>query len=163
MDCERCKEQKATVFLTQMIDGKMHKVDLCESCAKELEVSNSSGFSLTDLLLNIGAEKDMKAHMKDKSELTCPVCDYTMNDLNKTGRLGCWKCYEVFEDALKSVLREVHKGMQHRGKAPARQLQDIAGNQKLEDLERKLDTAVQNENYEAAAWLRDQIRTIKVG
>ena len=44
MLCDICKKAEATVHLTQIVEGKMLKVDLCESCAKEKGVQEAAGF-----------------------------------------------------------------------------------------------------------------------
>lgn len=160
MQCERCKEAKATVFLTQVINGVMHKVDLCEKCAKEMGVSENSAFSLADLLLQMG-EGVFDQMMKDPEEgIICPDCGYTQSDFRKTGRLGCEKCYEVFSALLSQVLDEFQKSSQHRGKVPSRRIQDAAQDQHLADLEKQLAEAIKKEHFEEAAWIRDQIRSL---
>ena len=60
MLCDICKENEAKVHLTQIVEGKMQKVDLCESCAKEKGVQDPTGFSLADLLLGLGAAEELK-------------------------------------------------------------------------------------------------------
>ena len=59
MLCDICKQNVATVHLTQMVEGKTKKVDLCEACSKEKGVDDPTGFSLADLLLGLGAAQEM--------------------------------------------------------------------------------------------------------
>ena len=61
MLCDICKKNVATVHLTQMVEGKTKKVDLCEACSKEKGVDDPTGFSLADLLLGLGAAQDVVA------------------------------------------------------------------------------------------------------
>src|SRR3989338_8713486 len=86
MLCDVCKEAEATVHLTQVINGKVQKVDLCEACAKEKGVSDPAGFSLADLLLGLGAGENIQA---EPGVVRCSVCGLTQADFKKTGRLGC--------------------------------------------------------------------------
>jgi protein arginine kinase activator len=79
----------AAVFLTQIVDGKMQKVNLCEGCSKEKGVQDPTGFALADLLLGIGAAEKSKRRV----EHALPVCGFTQADFKKTGRLGCSSCY----------------------------------------------------------------------
>ena len=94
MICEVCQTENATVHLTQIISGKMQKIDLCEKCAKEKGVADPAGFSLADMLLGLGAGEEIKAGGSD--ELQCPQCGFTQPDFKKTGRLGCANCYTTF-------------------------------------------------------------------
>ena len=116
MQCDVCQQKEATVFLTQIVGGKMQKVNLCEACSKEKGVNDPTGFALADLLLGMGAAQDIE---RSPSGITCPVCGFTQADFKKTGRLGCSACYDVFGESLESMLKTMHKGSEHVGKAPA--------------------------------------------
>src|SRR2546430_617145 len=91
MLCDICKQNVATVHLTQMVEGKTKKVDLCEACSKEKGVDDPTGFSLADLLLGLGAAQEM-AQAAAGSDLKCPACGFTQADFKKTGRLGSPDC-----------------------------------------------------------------------
>lgn len=156
MQCEKCQSEKATVFLTQIINGKMHKIDLCEKCAKEMGVTNASTFSLADLLIKTEAERQSNS---SRETLVCPSCGFTQEDLSKTGRVGCGKCYEVFKDVLSEALKDMQRSSQHTGKIPERHLLDDSTN--CEEIEKALEIAIEQENYEEAAALRDQLKRFK--
>src|ERR1700681_1008513 len=102
MNCDVCKQKAATVFLTQIVDGKMQKVNLCESCSKEKGVTDPTGFALADLLLGLGKAQEIE---KGGASQKCPVCGFSQADFKKTGRLGCCRCYDTFSDALGSLLK----------------------------------------------------------
>src|SRR5438445_613067 len=87
MLCDICKQNVATVHLTQMVEGKTKKVDLCEACSKEKGVDDPTGFSLADLLLGLGAAQEMAQATAGGPELKCPSCGFTQADFKKTGRL----------------------------------------------------------------------------
>ncbi len=156
MLCEICKNDPATVHLTQIVSGKMQKIDLCEKCAKEKGVADPAGFSLADMLLGLGAGEKIN-HSDDSVEMECPACGFTQADFKKTGRLGCPVCYQTFGEGLEVILKDMHKGTEHKGKIPARQLKSKEFHQKLGQLEKSLTDAVKHEKYEEAASLRDQI------
>ena len=158
MVCDVCKTNQSTVFLTQIVDGKMQKVNLCESCSKEKGVTDPTGFALADLLLGLGKNQDIE---KGGPIQKCPVCGFSQADFKKTGRLGCAHCYEVFSDSLASLLKAMHKGTDHVGKVPARLLQTLQTDAKMKDLERNLEEAVRAEDYESAAEIRDQIKQLE--
>ena len=159
MTCEVCQSETATVHLTQIISGKMQKIDLCEKCAKEKGVADPAGFSLADMLLGLGAADEIKTG--GAQELVCPQCGFTQPDFKKTGRLGCPQCYVTFSEGLGVILKDMHKGTVHKGKVPTRAAKAEVYRTQLKSLHTELQAAVQSENYEQAASLRDQISTLE--
>jgi len=155
-----CKTNAAKVHLTQIVGDKVQKVDLCEECARSKGVNDPTGFSLADLLLGLGAAQEIGAGAGGE-EIRCPNCGFTQGDFKKAGRLGCSQCYATFAEGLEGLLKTMHKGTKHLGKAPAafRQARDLAD--RLKHLEKKLDRAVTSEDFEQAASLRDQIKATK--
>jgi protein arginine kinase activator len=159
MQCDVCKTNQATVFLTQIVDGKMQKVNLCEACSKEKGVTDPTGFALADLLLGLGAAQEME---RGGAVQKCPTCGFSQADFKKTGRLGCATCYTTFADGLASLLKGMHKGTDHVGKVPSRMAKSIERETQLKTLQRDLKKAVASEDYESAATIRDQIRHLDV-
>jgi protein arginine kinase activator len=160
MLCMLCKQNPAKVHLTQIVEDKMQKVDLCEECAKQKGVNDPSSFSLADLLLGLGASQEI-AQSSSGVEIRCAGCGFTQADFKKAGRLGCAQCYTTFSEGLESLLKSMHKGIKHLGKVPAalRQGRDLS--ERLKHLQKKLDRAVTSEDFEQAASLRDEIKTTK--
>jgi protein arginine kinase activator len=141
-----------------MVEGKTKKVDLCEPCSKEKGVDDPTGFSLADLLLGLGAAQEMAQSAAGGPELKCPSCGFTQADFKKTGRLGCADCYTTFAEGLEGLLKSMHKGTKHAGKVP-RQLQEHKDySEKLKALQKQLEKAVAEEDFEQAAVLRDEIK-----
>src|SRR5687768_17960640 len=89
MLCDICKKNVATVHLTQMVEGKTKKVDLCEGCSKEKGVDDPTGFSLADLLLGLGAAQEIE-QASAGGETKCPHCGFTQADFKdrKSTRLN---------------------------------------------------------------------------
>ena len=158
MLCDVCKCNDASVFLTQILEGKMQKVNLCDACSKEKGVQDPTGFALADLLLGIGAAEEIE---KGSATQKCPVCGFTQADFKKTGRLGCSSCYRTFAEGLESLLKAMHKGTEHVGKLPERAARQMQLNDKMRALNDNLEKAVAEENYEIAASLRDQIKRLE--
>jgi len=158
MLCDVCKTNDATVFLTQIQDGKMQKVNLCDACSKAKGVEDPTGFALADLLLGIGAAEEIE---KGAPSQKCPVCGYTQADFKKTGRLGCSTCYITFNEGLSSLLKAMHKGTKHIGKVPHRLHREMEITDRMRTLAEDLEKAVAEEKYETAASLRDQIRQLE--
>jgi protein arginine kinase activator len=155
-----CKQKAAQVHLTEIVDDKMRKVDLCEDCAKHKGVNDAPGFAIADLLLGLGAAQEL-ARAPGGEEIRCPACSFTQADFKKAGRLGCSQCYTTFAEGLESLLKTMHKGTKHVGKTPLslRQGRDLAD--LLRQLQKKLDRAVTDEDFEQAASLRDEIRSTR--
>jgi protein arginine kinase activator len=158
MFCDVCKSKEASVFLTQIVEGKMQKVNLCETCSKEKGVNDPTGFALADLLLGLGAAQEIE---RNPVGARCPVCGFSQADFKKTGRLGCSACYDAFSEGLSGMLRNMHRGNVHTGKVPARLAETRRRNQELARLRGDLDTAVREERFEEAAALRDEIRKVE--
>src|SRR5919108_2301955 len=161
MVCCVCKEREAKVHRTQIVGDKMQKVDLCEDCAKNKGVDDPTGFSLADLLLGLGASQEIE-QAAGGVELKCPRCGFTQTDFKKAGRLGCPECYRTFSEPLDGLLKTRHKGTRHVGKVPEslRQSRDL--NDRLKQLQKKLSKAIEAEDFEEAAILRDEIKQTSV-
>lgn len=159
MLCCVCKQKEAKVHLTQIADDKVQKVDLCEDCAKEKGVNDPTGFSLADLLLNLGGALEA-ATPADGPELSCPRCGFTQADFKKTGRLGCADCYGTFSEGLGGLLKSMHKGVQHVGKTPAALRRTKEVSDRLATLQRQMEKAISEEQFEQAARLRDEIKLL---
>lgn len=155
MFCDVCKSKEATVFLTQIIEGKMQKVNLCEGCSREKGVNDPTGFALADLLLGLGAAQEID---KNPAGVRCLVCGFSQIDFKKTGRLGCSACYDAFAEGLSGMLKNMHRGLVHAGKVPAKLALSRRRNQELARLEEGLSKAIAEEHFEEAAALRDKIR-----
>src|SRR5437667_1675334 len=147
MLCNICKENEATVHLTQMVKDDIKKIDLCESCSKAKGVNDPTSFSLADLLLGLGAAQEME-QATSGVEQKCPQCGFTQADFKKAGRLGCAECYKTFADGLEGLLKSMHKGTRHAGKVPEglQQTRDLSD--RLNALQQKLAKAIQEENFE---------------
>ena len=112
LKCDLCSKP-ATVHLTQILDNKVHKVDLCEECAQEKGVTDPSGFSLADLLLKASLNPDPLS-----GGIRCEQCGFSPADFKKQGRFGCPACYDAFKGILDPMLDGMHKGTVHSGKVP---------------------------------------------
>ncbi len=159
MLCDVCKTETASVFLTQIVDGKMQKVNMCEACSKEKGVSDPTGFALADLLLGMGAAQTVERGAAEGAR--CPQCGFTQGEFKKTGRLGCSVCYGTFAEGLEPMLKGMHKGLKHTGKCPERLQRSQARLSAMSNLNEALRKAVVEEQYEEAASLRDKIKALE--
>lgn len=163
MKCDFCSE-KATVFLTQLVENEIKKMSLCESCAEEKGVSDPTGFSLADVLMGGGkvAESGEIISAPEVAEgEACPNCGFTMAKFQQVGRLGCSDCYQIFRGEVTQRLKGMHKGVIHTGRVPAGLVEAHQRQQRLDSLKQRLEEAVHDENYEEAAGLRDEISQLE--
>jgi len=159
MLCDHCHENEAIIHLTQIVDNQMTTKHLCEGCAADKGLQPGSGpanLPLTDFLAQVGRQPP------DSSLAPCPFCGLKPDEFRKLGRLGCSHCWVSFEANLKGLVRRLHGGTQHVGKVylppnPTRAQQ----RERLAGLRRKLSRAVESEDFERAAEIRDLIRTIE--
>lgn len=160
MKCDVCQSEEASVFFSQLIEGKLKKVNLCKTCAAEKGVTDPTGFALADMLQGMGQESVTEKRIAP-GERVCDECGFTQSDFKKTGRFGCAHCYEVFSEGLESLLEAMHKRTQHRGKVPRRFQASMAQRKRLGELRGQLEEAVAAEDYERAAGLRDEISRLE--
>ena len=160
MKCDLCNK-KATVHLTEIVDEQMTEMHLCEDCAREKSVQMEQQFGLSDLLAGL-TDFGKQIKESDKIDLKCGHCGLNYDDFRKFGRLGCSECYESFKPQLATLLKKIHGSNQHLGKAPIKmpsaQKKKIVD---LQDLKSQLMVAIQTENFEKAAQLRDKIRELE--
>ncbi len=153
----------ATVHFTQILNNKVHKLDLCETCAQEKGISTPGSFDLPLDLLHKKASGDKTAasEIETAAGLRCEKCGFTQADFKKTGRLGCPHCYETFKHLLDPMLDGMHKGTTHTGKVPRHAATRKEYHDRLSQLELTLASAIKDERYEDAARHRDEIAQIK--
>ncbi len=159
MLCEICKTEDATVHLTQVIDGSIKKLHLCEACAQGSGFDLQGPISITDILLGMGGKREEPE--TPSPERSCSRCHMRRTDFKKSGRFGCAMCYETFAEDLPPLLRAMHRNDRHIGKVPASEAQRLTAMREMEGLQSELDRAIDQEQYEAAAALRDQINVCR--
>src|SRR5271169_3069719 len=142
LKCDLCSKP-AKVHLTQILDNKVHKVDLCEECAQTKGVTDPTGFSLADLLLKSSLNPEPAV-----GAVRCEQCGFTQADFKKHGRFGCPACYDAFKDILEPMLAGMHKGNVHQGKVPRAALSRKTLYDRLTKLEVDLTEAIKSERYE---------------
>jgi protein arginine kinase activator len=163
MKCDFC-DHKATVFLTQLVEGQMKKVCLCAPCAKQRGVTDPTGFSLADLLL--GGMAGGIAPAGNQPPATpgggrkCPTCGFSLDDLRRVRRFGCSDCYTTFSEEVGQMIRGMHQGASHIGKVPQGLMALHIRHQRLEALRSRLEQTIAAESYEEAAAIRDEIRNL---
>ena len=158
MQCELCKQTQATVHLTEIVNDQMSELHLCEACANQKGAQVESHFGLADLLSGL-AEFSKTQEPEEVTAKACPTCGMSYDDFRKVGRLGCADCYQTFKRGLGGLLKRIHGSPIHVGKSPMRLLKPSKmAKSELLELKRRLERAIEGEEFEEAAKLRDQIR-----
>lgn len=171
MVCQECQKRSAALHFTKVIDGEKTEVHLCEVCAQdkgESFLSNeASAFSFNNLLsglLNISPviKKANQAQQAEKEAIYCSNCQLTFSRFMKLGKFGCPHCYEAFREEFPTILKRLHSGNTvHQGKLPEREGGTIHVKRKINDLRAELKKLIENEEFEQAATIRDQIRSLE--
>lgn len=160
MQCDICHKNEATVHLTEIIDNQITELHLCEECARQKGAQMEQHFGLADLLAGL-ADLGQQFEVVGKSETKCPNCGLTYQDFRRIGRLGCSECYEAFKDSLGILLKRIHGSTQHLGRTPAKKAVPEQKKSEIDILRAKLQKAIEMEEFEEAASLRDKIRALE--
>ena len=160
MKCDICGKSEATVHLTEIVNGEMTKMHLCEECAKKKGAEMEEHFGLGDLLAGL-ADLDVGLKPKTEAKTACPNCSLTYEDFKKIGRLGCSQCYSAFEKFLTPLVKRIHGSIHHSGKIPVKIPKLAKAVDQLQKLRLKLQQAIELEEFEEAAKIRDEIRKLE--
>jgi protein arginine kinase activator len=163
MLCQACKERTATIHLTEITNGQRAETHLCQECAHQQGLAVKAQIPLNELLntlLSVQPQTDSsgvsETEIKDK---TCPECGMTLQRFSKESLLGCPTDYKTFEEQLLPLIERSHSGKSwHTGKVPTHTSDEEKKDILMRQLRRDLEAAVKNEDYEAAARLRDEIK-----
>lgn len=151
MVCQNCNKNDATMHMKRIINGRAAEVHLCSDCARSLgygEAFSGFGMGFGELLGEILSRGD------NLSNQACHLCGKTFEDIARDGKMGCAECYNVFYDKLVPYLNRIHGKATHVGKKPDN---SVNTPQRLEQLKAMLQSAVEEQNFELAVKLRDEI------
>lgn len=158
--CEECGANKAVVHLTQVVNNEMTVVHLCEGCAADKGLDTAPGpiSPLTDFIAQMGGAPPRPSGTSDR----CEFCGLSYADFKDVGRLGCPECWSTFQEPLEKLVRRIHGSIRHVGKVYLPPDPSASEREKrLEGLRNRLERAVDAEDFERAAQLRDQIRSLE--
>ena len=156
--CQHCHQAKATVHITDTVPEKRER-HLCEDCAEKEGVIIKQHQTTNEILQQFIKHK---AGHGAASDITCPKCGLTFREFQLKGQLGCPHDYEAFKSVLTPLIERAHEGAtQHVGKVPVTADATIRKHADLLELRRQLQKAVEEEDYEVAAKLRDQIKSLE--
>lgn len=169
MLCQHCNKNEATTHVKTMINGEYTEYWLCPECAREM----GYGSMFPDLSTDFGGllSSFFSTALPARSGAArCKTCGSSLNDIKRTGKVGCADCYDIFYNELMPTIRSIHGNTQHKGKRPNvieyTVNEDEADTKaksadKLAALRAELKKAVEDENFERAAQLRDEIKGLE--
>lgn len=161
--CQKCGKNPATVHLTEIANGEKHENHLCETCAAEQGIATGKTAVSMDWLAKFVMEQSASAAVEPGGPV-CDSCGLSFNEFRQRGLLGCAKCYAAFEPMLMPLIRRAHGNAdRHVGKIPPTADRSQRRQYLLVDLRRRLRQAVDAEQYEVAAELRDRIQQLENG
>ncbi len=183
MYCEMCKKNPATIHYTKVVNGLKEEKHLCEECAAKLKQNGEFNdffafdgkhkfgllpdFSMADFIGGFFnpegiAEGHNEGYVRQvKRDNACPFCGMTADEFRREGKVGCKECYNYFGDYMPSLLRRIHGSTVHNGKVPKKGHEELKMRRQIDDLRDKLKIAINEEDFEQAAVLRDQIRALE--
>jgi protein arginine kinase activator len=156
MKCQSCSSP-ATVHMTDIVNGQKKELHLCQSCAEQQQLIKEQELNLPAILQTLIGQH-VGQPTDELARLTCPACGIKYMEFRAEGRLGCPHDYEVFRVGLEPLLQRIHRAGRHVGKSPRHGGQHAAWQAEVVELRRRLRAAVEEEQYEEAARLRDQLR-----
>lgn len=157
MMCQKCGKNPATTHVRTVVNGVVHESNLCAYCAAKEGYGNFGQLSLANMLASMFGDS---IESGTSTTQRCKCCGASFSDIVESGRVGCSECYETFRKELMPSLNRLHGKALHVGKIPAGSEKDKQEN-RIKELREKLAEAVKQEEFEAAAKLRDEIKALE--
>lgn len=168
MLCPECNEREATIHLTQIVNNEKISTSMCEECAARHGFHSpldNVPFPLAEILSGMTKHLPRKANQPATEKLVCPNCGMDFEQFANQGRFGCGECYQAFRPRLEVIMRKIHGASLHRGRHPGMEATSdanaIAPVKEEERLESALKRAIDEEDFERAAELRDKLRSLR--
>lgn len=167
MKCQKCKVKNATTQVKRVVNGEYEEYMLCADCAHEMGFDNIFDSSMPDMFGGLIKSLFGTALPARSQASRCPVCGSTAGDISNTGKVGCAECYRVFFSELMPYIKRIHGNTTHCGKSPEgpaiaeKSVAEDARVSEVVSLKEELDKAVQEQNFEYAAQLRDRIKELE--
>lgn len=169
-----CVNQKH-IQVQQNKNGQISEFNCCQECVYEIQrrdaMKNNQfnqippGFTLVPLMALVPVPSNEITLVNNLKKLAvlekellkigkrCPLCESTLDDIKKYGKMGCEECYETFKEDIKIILPQAHAGGKtHKGKTPKNN---------IASLKKEMQKAIDDERYEDAGAIRDKIKELE--
>jgi len=163
MKCEVCGLKEAVIHIRQVFPTGVQEVHVCEECAQEKgfsrarEDDETPELSISNLLTGLIEFREPHGEVSRES---CPRCGLTVQEFRKRGKLGCSECFAAFAVDVRAALSQMAGRTHHTGKLPRRVSAEPMAVEDRERFKSELKEALENEEYEKAALLRDRIKEL---
>ncbi len=149
------------IHIRQIQKSSVHELHICEECAQEkgLIKEEESELSISNLLSGLIEGKESLG--AEETVESCPRCGTKAAEFRKRGKLGCPSCFEAFQKDVRSILSQMAGRTRHVGKLPQSETPKEDSGPDRESLAIELRDAIEREDYESAALLRDRIRELE--
>lgn len=162
MLCQNCKKNEANMHMKRIINGSATEVHLCSDCARSLGYGDAFSLGFSDLFSDLLGRSEKS--LNGERTLRCSLCGKSFNDIVESGRVGCAECYVTFYDKLLPTLRKIHGKTTHQGKIPTDFTENKSNSVRdIDELKKALKEAIEKEEFELAATLRDEINALSGG
>lgn len=160
MLCQKCGKKEATTYVKTVVDGFLSEHALCADCAANynhlLPAFDMSNFFKSFFGENVPEQK------------RCPACGASLQEIISSGKVGCSQCYSVFYDKLMPSIQRIHGTALHKGKVPGKAAQlvpqvkaEMTVPKPLDQKRALLNKAIQEQRFEDAAVIRDEIKRLE--
>lgn len=163
MLCEECGKNQATVHMKKIVNNHATESHLCDECAKKnSSLGFDNSFSIQNILAGlIDSSYDSPIKIEHIKSLSCEKCGLTYGKFRQTGKFGCSNCYNSFREKLGPLFRTIHGHDSHVGKIPKKAGYNVSTKKIIDELKTELDLAVNKEEFEKAAQIRDEIKNLQ--
>ncbi len=158
MLCQHCGVNTATTHIRRTVNGTTEEMMLCSDCAARLGYNQLSFFT-GGLLGSLFAGEMASSPAADA--IRCPVCHISFEEIARSGKVGCAHCYTKFKERLTPTVEKLHGKADHVGKSPVSKEAPPPEKPLLQQLKDQLAEAIETQEFEKAAQLRDQIRELE--
>lgn len=166
MKCDSCGKENANIHMTSIVNGVKEEHYYCQQCANQNDQGNGSMFSsmFDDSFFNNQFFANVmypQSALGNSKAIACPQCGMTISSFNHQGRLGCDRCYEAFHTQVMPLIKRIHGSTSYEGRIPQRGAADFKVEQTIKQLRNELIQAVKQEQFERAAQIRDEIKSLE--
>ena len=171
MLCQNCKKNEATTHIKRVVNGEATESHHCHSCAQNsgfVEFFDDFSLNLPGIFSSFFGDSMFAL---GESKLTrCEKCGCCFDDIINSGKVGCADCYEKFYSKLLPSIQRIHGKAKHAGKVPEihetleakkEEPKEKTPEEKIAELNIQMQKAIEEQNFEQAAVLRDEIKSLK--
>lgn len=162
MLCQSCGKNEATTHIKRVVNGETTQAHLCPKCVSQLgygDVFSDFGFNFGDFFGGFFSQPAISNG--NQTAQRCPMCGASFQEIVKSGKIGCAECYDNFYDLMLPSIQRIHGKTVHSGKVASNNEAVISKENIIEDLKAKLNQAIEEQNFEYAAELRDKIKQLE--